>query len=234
MSNRLFEQVMRPAYVGARRAARRALFDRRYGVDTEGALTLEELGTTDPRSTEYAPVGLLSLRRILPRREVGPDDVFIDVGSGKGRAVLQAAMQYPFRRVYGVEMSEQLHETAERNLERVRHRLSGTEVHFVRANVLDYTMPDDVTVALFNNPFRGEVFDTAVTRLLESVDRNVRRLRVIYGNPVEEAALLRTGRFRLVRATRGLRPGLEWSRSNSLHLYELTNPDQPARRPNAR
>lgn len=90
----------------------------------------------------------------------------------------------------------------------------------MRANVLDFVIPDDVTVAFLFNPFTEDVFATVISRLFDSLDRNPRRLRIIYGNPREEAALLTTGRVRLIRVLRGWRPGREWSLSNSYRMYE--------------
>ena len=52
-------------------------------------------------------------------REIRPDDVFIDLGSGMGRMVLEAA-RYPFKRVIGVELVEQLHDLARANLASTR------------------------------------------------------------------------------------------------------------------
>jgi hypothetical protein len=218
----LFQNVVKPPYVKARQLGTKVLFDRRYHVDTSGEISCAELGLSDPRHVWYGPAGVTRLRRILPPREVSEDDVFIDFGSGKGRAVLQAALHYPFRRVYGVEISEQLHEIAQRNVASCRDRLRCRDVRLTRADVTDYEISDDVTVAFFNNPFVGDVFETVIERLLESVDRRPRRLRLVYGNPAEEAALLRTGRVRPVRTLRGWRPGGEWARSNSFRLYEVT------------
>lgn len=224
MPGRIFRSVVKPPYVRARRAVRAALFDRRYGVETEEATSTEDAGITDPLSTHYEPAGILSLRRILPPGSVGPDDVFVDFGSGKGRVVLQAAMDYPFRAVYGVELSESLHAVAERNVATMRQRFGDTEVQLFQEDARSAELPDTVTVAYFYNPFRGAVFQTVVERLLASVDRNPRRLRIVYGNPEEEATLLATGRIRPVRTVRGWRPGREWSRSNSFRLYEVTPP----------
>ncbi|WP_051515621.1 methyltransferase domain-containing protein [Candidatus Blastococcus massiliensis] len=218
----LFSAVVRPPYVRARDAARTALFDRRYGVDTEGVVSPADAGISEPDSMEYRPAGLLALRRILPPRLVGPDDVFVDLGSGKGRVVLQAAMGYPFRAVYGVELSAALHTVAERNVATLRDRFRGSEVRLVHGDARTAELPDTVTVAHLYNPFRGAVFEAVAHRLLASVDRNPRRLLIAYGNPVEEAALLATGRVRQVRAVRGWRPGREWSSSNSYRLYEVT------------
>jgi hypothetical protein len=116
-------QIWRRCYVSARALAGVALFDHRYGVTTHGVVHLADLATSEPRSMDYMPAGVWSLRRILGRREVSDEDVFIDFGSGKGRVVLQAALHYPFRTVCGIELSEHLHRIAEDNVSRVRHRL---------------------------------------------------------------------------------------------------------------
>lgn len=221
MLGRLFVSLAKQPYVAAREAVTGALFERRYGVTTAGARSREELGFADQDYNRYLPAGLTSLRRILRRGEVGPDDVFADLGSGMGRVVLQAALAYPFRRVIGVELSTELHEIATGNLERNRDRLRVRDVTLVHADVLDFAIPDDLTVVFLYNPFFGEVFRTVIDRLLESVDRAPRELRVIYGNPVEEDVLRATGRFQEVRRLRGMRPGREWSRSNSFRLYRV-------------
>jgi hypothetical protein len=222
MRGAVFNKVIKPPYVWTRAALGNALFDARYGIDTHGAVELSDLGIAAADRQDYMPAGLHTLRRILPRRDVRCVDVFVDFGSGKGRTVLQAAMQYPFRRVYGVELSPDLHAVAERNLRLVSRRLRCGDVRLVCCDALDFEIPDDVTVASFHNPFGGETFQAVIRRVLDSLDRAPRRLRVIYVNPVEESVLLRTGRFRLVRQLRGWRPGKEWSRSNSTRLYEAT------------
>ncbi len=130
----------------------------------------------------------MTLRRILPPREVTNHDVFVDFGSGMDRVVLQAA-RYPFRKVIGVEISERLHRIARKNLVRNRRRLRCPDIELVHADVLDYELADDVTAAFLYNPFQGEIFPTVVARLLQSVERNPRPLRIIYVNPVEEPLL---------------------------------------------
>ncbi len=65
------------------------------------------------------------------------------------------------------------------------------------------------------------MFAAVVRNILDSYDRAPRPMRIIYGNPIEEPMLLETGRVRLVRRVRGFRPGAEWSRSNSIRLYEV-------------
>jgi precorrin-6B methylase 2 len=206
------------------------LFERRYNVVTDGRVPLSVLGIDDEHRVDYVPSGWLSLRRVLPRRTVGPEDVFIDIGSGKGRAVLVAAT-YPFRRVIGVELSSELHEAACANLERNRDRLTCKNVELVCADALEYEVPDDVSVVFLYNPFTGPVFERVLDKLIASVDRNPRTLRVVYANPVEEEALLATGRARLAKTASGLRPTRAWARSNAVRLYAITprEPSAPVR-----
>jgi SAM-dependent methyltransferase len=212
--------VIKFPYLRLRSAATDLLFDRRYGVRTAGRIEASELGLNAHSCLGYRPAGWMSLRRILPRREVTDHDVFADLGSGMGRVVLQAA-KYPFRKVIGVEISETLHGISRENIDRSRQRLRCRDIELVHADVLEYELPDDVTVVFMYNPFQGEGFATAIERLLQSEERNPRPLRIIYVNPVEERLLLGTGRIRPVRAVGGWRPTRKWSRSNSIHLYEV-------------
>ncbi|MHA6795971.1 methyltransferase domain-containing protein [Pseudonocardia bannensis] len=217
----VFTKALKPPYVWAREAVIDIVFERRYGVKTSGEVSLEELGLHGKERRDYLPSGILTLRRMLPVKSVTPEDVFIDFGSGKGRVVLLAALGYPFRRVIGVEISERLHRIAQQNLQRNRDRLRCRDVELIHSDVLDFSIPDDVTIAFFYNPFGGRTFETIVDHLLASVDRNPRPLRIIYGNPVEESALLATGRVRQTGAVRGLRPGSEWARSNAFRIYAM-------------
>jgi len=212
--------AIKSPYLWLRSATTGLLFERRYGIRTEGRIELGELGLAGHGRQDYQPAGWMCLRRILPLREVTERDVFVDFGSGMGRMVLQAA-RYPFRRVIGVELAGTLHGIARKNIDRNRHRLRCPDIELVHADVLDYEIPDDVTVAFLYNPFQGKVFATVVERLLQSLERSPRPLRIIYLNPVEEHALLDNGLIQHVRTVRGWRPTRKWSRSNSIRMYEV-------------
>jgi SAM-dependent methyltransferase len=195
------------------------LFEDRLGVETSGRISSEDLGYTDERNTHYQPSRWRTLKRMLPKRTIGPDDVFLDLGSGMGRVVILAA-RYPFKRVLGVELSPELHEVAVRNLDAVRDRLVCRDVRLEQANALEYEIPDDVTVLFLYNPFHGEIFDAAIASLLRSADRKPRRIRIIYSNPVEHDRLMATGR---VRMTKSWQSGAWIGRPNEepVHSYDV-------------
>ncbi|PZG42315.1 hypothetical protein C1I98_19975 [Spongiactinospora gelatinilytica] len=203
-----------------RRTAAKLLFEWRYGVHTSEFVHLEELGLAHRDRAYYSPANWMTLRRTLARREVGPDDVFLDLGSGMGRMVLEAAAGYRFKTVIGVELSRHLNEIARANLKSTRVRLRCGDVRLVTSDALDYAIPDDVNTVFMNNPFGGEVFSRVIDNLIESVDRRPRQVRLIYFNPVEETRLLATGRFRPVRTVARGRGKPEVFGSTRVYLLE--------------
>jgi tRNA1(Val) A37 N6-methylase TrmN6 len=139
------------------------------------------------------------LRWLLPQSEVGPNDVFIEFGCGKGRVVLDAARRYPFRRVVGVEIAPDLSDVARRLITRERARLRCRDVTIETVDATEYSIPDDMTHAYLYNPFYGETFERVCENIIASLDRAPRSLRVIYLHPANHETLAATGRFRLVR-----------------------------------
>ena len=197
----------------------RVLFERRLGAETHEWVELSELGLPSKDRLRYQPSAWLTLPRVLRRSEVSPEDVFIDFGCGKGRMVLEAALLYRFARVVGVELSSDLAAIARGNVERNRRRLKTPQVEIAVSDVLEYPIPDDVTIAFLANPFTGPIFGHVITELLASVDRFPRRLRIVYCVPVEEARLLQTGRIRRVASARSFWSGRRVH--DGIGLYEI-------------
>jgi hypothetical protein len=174
---------------------RRAIeaIDRRYGVSTSDFVYLDDLSLPIENRVWHDPSDWFALRRALRRLHIGRDDVFVDYGSGLGRAVLIAAT-LPFRRVMGVELAREMTEIARANVQRNQRRLRASAVEFVVSDATAWEMPPDVTVAYFYCPFTGDIFERVIANLLASVDRHPRPLRLVYNYPVEHSYLIRTGR----------------------------------------
>jgi SAM-dependent methyltransferase len=194
------------------------VYERRYGVRTSGSLVLDK---HDAQNICYTPMNWRQLRWALPRNTVTDKDVFLDIGSGKGRAVLMAAIDYPFARVLGVELIRDLHDIAERNLVAAARRIKAAKVELICADLRNYQIPDDVTVVYMNNPVRGAIFEHVLSSMTESIKRCPRRMRFIYYNPLEEEVILATGEW---RKTRMIAPG--WRKPSS--LYGMTGVYEPA------
>lgn len=209
---------LRWTYRGFRTSVWR-LIDRRLGVDTTPPLASGPLADYRSDIPYFLPSGWLSLYRTFRGLRVTNSDVLLDVGCGSGRVALVAAM-FPFRRVIGIDLDAHQIQCAQHNLRMCRVS-SLAAVEFEHADALKYEIPDDVTVVYMYNPFGGSTFARFFERLAASLDRAPRRLRLVYANPVEHAFLAGTDRCDLVRRYRGLRPGRDWSRMLSVHIYEL-------------
>ena len=144
------------------------LIDRYYGVETTRAVH------------RYAPTPWLAMRKLLSHIPIETSDVFLDVGSGKGRALLIAS-RFPFRKLIGVEISRHLAEVSKKN---IRSFQGGVErFRIVRKNASEYEIPDEVTHLFMNDPFSEEVFEKVLRSTKRSLKRRPRTLYFIYVIP---------------------------------------------------
>lgn len=170
------------------------LFDLLLGVSTEGTvITKQSIFTAGGEYSPYQGSQWWPVRRSLKALHCDSDDIFIDLGSGKGKALLIAG-RLPFRQVIGVELDDELAQLALDNIEKARPRLRALDVKAVNANVLEWTIPDNVSVVFMANPFIGETFHSVLARIFESYDRRPRNLHVVYSCPWEHDWLVSTGR----------------------------------------
>lgn len=152
----------------------------------------------DDESIHYSATNRLLVSTVFENLEVGPEDVFVDLGCGKGRIVLAAAM-HPFKRIVGVEIADELAAVARENVERNRERLRCQEIEIVTHDISDYSIPDDATVLYLYNPFKGEVFKKALANIVASLDRNPRPLTLVYLLPWGDEMVRESGRFDVAR-----------------------------------
>jgi hypothetical protein len=196
------------------------IVERLRGLHTSQVVELATVGLAHPERIDYHPSGWLSLRAALPPSDVGPEDVFADIGAGKGRVVYQAARRYGLKRVIGVELSPELADEARANLYRHRRRLRCHDAEIVTTDALAWDVPDDLTIAYMFRPFTGATFRGMVDNLIASYDRAPRRLRIVYVNPEEHDVLMATGRVRQL-PIRGLIPRLQRYDEGWARVYEV-------------
>jgi SAM-dependent methyltransferase len=126
---------------------------------------------------------------------------FIDIGSGKGRALLMAA-DFPFRRVLGVELLPELHRIAQENINNYR---SDSQQCFalesVCADAREFELPTEPTLLYLFNPLP----EAGLSRLLENLERSFKKdprpIYLLYHNPLLEHALAQSPVLKKLRAT---------------------------------
>jgi len=126
---------------------------------------------------------------------------FIDLGSGKGRALLLASM-YPFAHIAGVEVQPELDAIARQNIERFSE--PGQQCHRIEslcADARDYDFPLTNVVLYLFNPFPDYVLREVLAKLVASARRDPRSIFVLYNAPFEKHEFERCPELRLDYAT---------------------------------
>ncbi len=104
-------------------------------------------------------------------------NIFIDYGSGKGAAIIHAR-ELGFRRSIGVEFAKELHETAQRNIQ----KLKLDNVDSVYADATMYLAPLDVSVIYLFNPFDEVVMKKLIANIVKQKENFKNDVYLIYGN----------------------------------------------------
>jgi len=176
------------------------LVDRVLGIETARMVGHVDLEFGPEAGGGYVATpwpALVQLWRVLRGLSVSEEDVFIDYGSGKGRALLVAAL-FPFKRVIGVELSSALNRIAAANIRAARYHLRA-EVDLVTVDAASFMVVPDASVIYLYNPFKDDVFAAVVDRILASLATVPRTITIIYTNPIMHDHLIARG-FVMTRA----------------------------------
>ncbi len=126
---------------------------------------------------------------------------FIDLGSGKGRALLMAS-DYPFRRIVGVELIPSLHEIARQNVAQYKsdsQRCSRIET--TCADAAEFDFPEGPLLVYLFNPLPESGLRRTITNLARSLEMNPRAAYILYHNPQLEHVLMETTKFEKIAGT---------------------------------
>ncbi|HHH76449.1 MAG TPA: class I SAM-dependent methyltransferase, partial [Phycisphaerae bacterium] len=157
-------------------------YEKTLGIKTLGYLDQHELALANRDSSFYAATAYWDFRKAMSLISISREkDVFLDYGSGMGRAVIMAGT-YPFARVLGVEVSEKLNDIASDNLQRAKKKLKCSDIQLTCGDAGTFEVPRDVTVVYMYNPFRNDLLVKVLDNIYESLRQRPRNLRLIFKN----------------------------------------------------
>lgn len=170
-------------------------FDKRHGTDTSGLLPAHviALGTKAAREdlTAYYGVapsileGVLDqwLQRTAPQHSI-ERYTFLDVGAGKGRALLLAS-QFPFARVEGIELNASLARICECNVDLWQRDPEASPLAPITLHHGDATkhpLPDTPIVAFLFHPFETPVLRRFIRHVESELAQHPHAFDLIYVN----------------------------------------------------
>jgi hypothetical protein len=169
-------------------------FDERFGVDTSGLIyELPSGHQHDAYNNGYFAVAPSVFHAVMQamRERLHLDFerfAFVDVGSGKGRALLLAS-DYPFREIIGVELSHELDRVARANIARYPGARPGPPVISVQGDAADFSWPPGPLVIYMWNAFTEPVMERVFQNLESSLAQEPREVYLVYMHPELESML---------------------------------------------
>lgn len=162
-------------------------------------------------SPTYGEITFAAVEQLADHLALGPGDVFYDLGSGVGKAVLQLAMTRPLRRVVGLELSPSRHLHASAALARARAdgKLVARACAFVHGDILDAPLAD-ATVAYTCSTAFSDSFMRKLVRKLAALRPGLRF--VTTRHPIVRHGFVETAELRL---------DMSWHRRSPVYIYEL-------------
>jgi SAM-dependent methyltransferase len=161
--------------------------DRLYRTETSGTIPVAQLGVDAaiiPFIKAYGgsqPSIVRAALSVLPGLERYN---FIDLGCGKGRALIVAA-QFPFRRILGVELSPNLVRIARANMEKVRqHHPAASHIEVVEGNAVNFLLPAGKIVLFLYHSFGEQLISELLKNIERGLARDIEHLFLVYYNPV--------------------------------------------------
>jgi hypothetical protein len=177
-------------------------FDQRFGLNTAGTIFNPGLGVTS-RNLElcnhYEPCIPECVSEILANLGLPFDDyAFVDLGSGKGTAMIVAST-FPFERIVGVEWSSKLAKISRENVHNYRsHWQCCRNSEVIEGDASEYAFPDVPTVVFLYNTFKEDLMRRVLQNLGDSLAANPRPVVVLYYNPVCKGVFAEADFLRLI------------------------------------
>ena len=178
--------------------ARDFFFDWRYGTDTRRMVDADDLETESEnksRAVQYQATKAWSFLKLLRAIQIPSDGTFVDIGSGKGRALLIAA-HYGFKRSVGIEFSPQLCAIARKNVATFqKSSLLRSEIEVIEGDAALCPIESEMNVFYMYNPFDAVVLSRVLANIGESVAQSPRKIWLIYNTPLHHDVIERSGIF---------------------------------------
>ena len=166
--------------------------EEKFGVDFNGYIPdTADLGTRSNICNGYEAA--YPMPEVFKYLNIKEGDTLLDVGSGKGYAMYMFS-EFPFSKIHGVELSENLAEISKDNLGKIFPE-GKDKFRVFCENALEFDKLDDYNYIFMYNPFPREIVGGFVDKLAESVKRRNDKLTVIYQNPQKGSLFEQSGVF---------------------------------------
>lgn len=154
-------------------------YEKRLGIETMASSPFKDDISLYRDAQAYTPIPYAVIEKMLDNLRLAPEDVFVDLGCGKGRVICTVAARR-LKKVVGVEIRQDLAAMAKENLKTLK--LNNTSVEIVNADVVNYDVSEGTVFFMFH-PFGRQTFAKVVENIKASLVTHPRRIRIVYYSP---------------------------------------------------
>ena len=169
------------------------LIDDAQGIDTLKYVNVEDLGFSHAEGYRYEPTKKKYIREVLKKMNVSQDDSIVDLGSGKGSALIEFA-RYPFKKIAGVEFSNILINICLNNFTVLN--IKNVELYCI--NAAEFKQFDKYNYIYMYNPFPETVVKKVLSNLKAVIEKSANPIYIIYKYPTCHKAILDSGYFKKI------------------------------------
>lgn len=130
----------------------------------------------------YEPLPYKELDNLFRKYPFTKEDVFIDIGCGKGRVLLEASL-HGCLNIYGIDISKELIACAENNLKKYQKKKAEMQYQLLCMNAKDFTFLSDINKVFIYNPFHIKILIRVLKALAHSIEENPREVMLFLGGP---------------------------------------------------
>jgi len=171
-------------YKNIRNVTKDHLYEKKLGINTTGDSRVVNDKTMFRDSIPYVPTPYDVIGKMLSHLHFSKDDVFVDLGCGKGRIVFSVAAK-KLKKVIGIEARKDMYNIAMENLK--NSKLKNTPLQIVNADVAIYDMKEG-TVFFMYSPFGEKTQKAVIKNIKESLVKKPRKIRIACYNCQIEGA----------------------------------------------
>ena len=153
---------------------------------------------SEPTAGLYWPIPSRVLKSALSALSIVHQEyIFIDIGCGKGRALL-VADEYPFKAIIGLEKRGDLIAIARQVI--AQFGSNKTTINVIHTDACDFVLPGSNCVLFLFNPFETESFEKFFARTVDALQNRSIEIVIIYVSapPKNVAAIRDSAHFRPV------------------------------------
>lgn len=152
--------------------------DRKLGIETMDFVWYKDNLSAHKDAYGYEPTPYRRLEKIFTLVPMSANDIFIDIGCGRGRVLLLFATK-KIGKAIGVELHSGIANAAEENL--INLKVPHVPVDIIQIDSAKYKFSNETIIFMYN-PFGSRTIFEILNNIKSSLGENPRNVHIIYNN----------------------------------------------------